>query len=186
MTFVLLSDSLVNLAQPQTLRCDHVQATDASEPGSSVGVAEAGGDCNPLQSFSSISYVLDALFWLDLLLCFRTGYVDDRNMVHMQPRGVAMNYLRTWFPVDLLANLPFEYIIGGMVLGRQPRGFPASLCTSASRLSTATMHNHRNCAVCCEEVSRFAKPAVDNGWLTLQKVYAQQKSQCQHWSHAAS
>eukprot|EP00899_Mesostigma_viride_P023536 jgi/Mesvir1/4367/Mv02446-RA.1 len=68
----------------------------------------------------------DALFFVDVLLNFRLGYIlEDGSMlasanpaiaefssaaVEMDPRKVAVHYVRTWFLVDLAASIPFDLI----------------------------------------------------------------------------
>ncbi len=54
--------------------------------------------------------ILDVWFALDILLNFRTGFVNHGTVV-MDPKKIASNYLSTWFVVDLLGTLPFEHMI---------------------------------------------------------------------------
>lgn len=64
-------------------------------------------------SWASLNFSLDALFWLDILLTFRTGWVDSRYVIHMRPGEAAWNYLKSWFAVDLVSSFPFEAIVYG-------------------------------------------------------------------------
>ena len=54
--------------------------------------------------------ILDVWFALDIVLNFRTGFVNHGTVV-MDPKKIASNYLSTWFVVDLLGTLPFELMI---------------------------------------------------------------------------
>lgn len=50
------------------------------------------------------------LLYTDILLNFRTTYVSRKGEVVSSSRGIALNYLRGWFVVDLLAALPFDHL----------------------------------------------------------------------------
>lgn len=49
-------------------------------------------------------------FFTDILLHFRTTYVSRKGEVVSDWRSIALNYLRGWFVVDLLAALPFDHL----------------------------------------------------------------------------
>lgn len=57
------------------------------------------------------SYVIDICFLIDLVLTFFSAYQeDDFHMV--EDRGkIAYNYMTGWFSVDLIAILPFEFML---------------------------------------------------------------------------
>ena len=59
---------------------------------------------------------VDVIFWIDIILTFRTGYIDNRQVIHMQPLEAAWQYLRTWFLVDVLSSFPFEALVYGVPL----------------------------------------------------------------------
>jgi hypothetical protein len=52
----------------------------------------------------------DLVFILDILLNFRTGYYDDEGHLVTDAKRIAVNYLRTWFLVDVLSVMPYELI----------------------------------------------------------------------------
>jgi len=58
----------------------------------------------------AVDLLVDIFFWLDMLICFRTGYTDSRQMVNMNAAFVAKKYLSTWFGVDFLSVIPFDDI----------------------------------------------------------------------------
>ena len=64
---------------------------------------------------AALGYVADAMFWMDLLVSFRTGFVDSKQIVTMDPVQVAIHYLKTWFLVDFLSCLPLENIASGVL-----------------------------------------------------------------------
>ncbi|KAG5895875.1 hypothetical protein JTB14_012258 [Gonioctena quinquepunctata] len=53
---------------------------------------------------------VEALFFIDILLNFRTTYVNRKGEVVSDWNAIAINYLRTWFVVDMLAALPFDLL----------------------------------------------------------------------------
>lgn len=46
----------------------------------------------------------------DILLNFRTTFVNKKGEVVSDWKSISINYLRTWFVVDLLAALPFDLL----------------------------------------------------------------------------
>nr|CAH7721628.1 unnamed protein product [Callosobruchus chinensis] len=46
----------------------------------------------------------------DIILNFRTTYVSRKGEVVSDWRAISLNYLRTWFVVDMLAALPFDLL----------------------------------------------------------------------------
>ncbi|ERL89039.1 hypothetical protein D910_06417 [Dendroctonus ponderosae] len=47
---------------------------------------------------------------MDILLNFRTTFVNKKGEVVSDWRSISVNYLKTWFVVDLLAALPFDLL----------------------------------------------------------------------------
>lgn len=60
------------------------------------------------KTFSSF---LDYLFWMDILLNFRTGFIH-RGEHEKNPRKIAAHYLESWFFIDIFASIPFELFFG--------------------------------------------------------------------------
>jgi CRP-like cAMP-binding protein len=61
---------------------------------------------------------LDIWFALDIMLNFRTGYINHGTVV-MDSKKIASHYLSTWFLVDLLGTLPFEQLMSTQVSSRK-------------------------------------------------------------------
>ena len=64
---------------------------------------------DPLGNFE---FVIDVFFLVDILRNFRTAYVNERGEVIADAWSIALNYLRTWFVLDLVASFPIEWFIG--------------------------------------------------------------------------
>lgn len=62
--------------------------------------------------------IVEAMFIIDIGLNFRTTYVNKKGEVVAKPKSVALNYLRGWFIVDLLAALPFDLLNAGGLYSR--------------------------------------------------------------------
>ena len=50
------------------------------------------------------------VFFLDILLNFRTTFVNHRGEVVTNSRDITINYIKTWFFLDLVAALPFDFL----------------------------------------------------------------------------
>lgn len=58
--------------------------------------------------------IIDVLFWLDFIINCISAYFDDEGKLIKTRKEVIVNYLRTWFFVDLVACLPMEQIFIGI------------------------------------------------------------------------
>ncbi|KAL9919191.1 eag-like K[+] channel isoform 2-T4 [Glossina fuscipes fuscipes] len=54
--------------------------------------------------------IVEGLFIVDILLNFRTTFVSSKGEVVSDSKLIAINYLKGWFVVDLLAALPFDHL----------------------------------------------------------------------------
>ncbi|GBP28292.1 Potassium voltage-gated channel subfamily H member 8 [Eumeta japonica] len=61
--------------------------------------------------------VVEALFIVDIVLNFRTTFVSKKGEVVSDSKAIALNYIRSWFVVDLLAALPFDLLYASDVYG---------------------------------------------------------------------
>lgn len=87
---------------------------------------------------------MDLMFWIDIVLTFRTGVIDNRQVlftyqsitpkrrlalgswwyvmqdvlqiIHMKPRFAAVHYVRSWLLVDVLSSFPFDTLVYGVML----------------------------------------------------------------------
>ncbi|KAJ3606116.1 hypothetical protein NHX12_025637 [Muraenolepis orangiensis] len=54
--------------------------------------------------------VVDVIFLVDIVLNFHTTFVGPAGEVISDARLIRMNYLKTWFVIDLLSCLPYDII----------------------------------------------------------------------------
>jgi len=57
-------------------------------------------------------YAMEGMFAIDIILCFFTQYVDDEDNKPIRDlKKIALKYLKTGFPLDALATVPFPLIL---------------------------------------------------------------------------
>lgn len=64
--------------------------------------------------------ILDTFFIIDVIKNFFSGYNEPDGQLVVAPRAVALNYLRTWFTLDVLASIPFDAIVSAAVGAKSP------------------------------------------------------------------
>ena len=57
-----------------------------------------------------INLMVDLMFIIDIFINFRTTYLEKEEVVS-SPKKIAIHYLKTWFIVDFVAAIPFDYFI---------------------------------------------------------------------------
>jgi len=62
------------------------------------------------------------LVYTDIILNFRTTYVSKCGQVVYDSRQMALNYIRGWFLLDLLAAIPFDLLYAFQVNTVMQRG----------------------------------------------------------------
>jgi len=65
----------------------------------------------PSTGLKSFNVIIDVWFIIDVILNFRTGYVDHGVMV-MDQKKITAKYLQTYFLVDFVASVPWELFLG--------------------------------------------------------------------------
>lgn len=53
---------------------------------------------------------MDVYFWFDVFLNFNLGYYDQNQILIMEWKQIARQYVWGWLTVDIIANLPVNYI----------------------------------------------------------------------------
>ncbi|XP_018911095.2 voltage-gated inwardly rectifying potassium channel KCNH6 isoform X3 [Bemisia tabaci] len=60
-----------------------------------------------------VDMIVDVTFIIDILINFRTTYVNPSDEIVSHPGKIAYHYLRGWFLIDLVAAIPFDLIVVG-------------------------------------------------------------------------
>lgn len=58
-----------------------------------------------------VDKLVDVMFFMDIIINFRTTYVNKNDEVVSQPKKIAFHYLKSWFIIDLIAAIPFDAVI---------------------------------------------------------------------------
>jgi len=75
----------------------------------------------------------------DIALNFRTTYVSRKGEVVSNSKSIAMNYVKGWFFVDLVAALPFDFLYASDVYSGEVGTFKYALQTDL-RASSLSIH----------------------------------------------
>ena len=54
--------------------------------------------------------IVDVIFFIDIVLNFHTTFVGPGGEVVSDPKIIRMNYLKSWFVIDLLSCLPYDIV----------------------------------------------------------------------------
>lgn len=60
-----------------------------------------------------IDLVVDVMFIIDILINFRTTYVNKNDEVVSHPGKIAVHYFKGWFLIDMVAAIPFDLLLFG-------------------------------------------------------------------------
>uniref|UniRef100_A0A8C8SFX4 Potassium voltage-gated channel subfamily H member 2 n=1 Tax=Pelusios castaneus TaxID=367368 RepID=A0A8C8SFX4_9SAUR len=69
-----------------------------------------GYTCTPL---TVVDLLVDIMFIIDILINFRTTYVNSNEEVVSHPARIATHYFKGWFLIDMVAAIPFDLLIFG-------------------------------------------------------------------------
>ncbi|XP_069094112.1 potassium voltage-gated channel subfamily H member 6 [Pleurodeles waltl] len=69
---------------------------------------ECGYSCNPL---NIVDLIVDIMFIVDIIINFRTTYVNVNDEVVSHPGKIAIHYFKGWFLIDMVAAIPFDLLI---------------------------------------------------------------------------
>lgn len=59
----------------------------------------------------AFSIPVDVTFVIDILINFRTTFVNGQDEVVSHPGRIAVHYLSGWFLIDLVAAVPFDLLL---------------------------------------------------------------------------
>uniref|UniRef100_A0A8C2JIL9 Potassium channel, voltage gated eag related subfamily H, member 7 n=1 Tax=Cyprinus carpio TaxID=7962 RepID=A0A8C2JIL9_CYPCA len=69
---------------------------------------ECGYSCSPI---NVVDLMVDIMFIVDILINFRTTYVNTNEEVVSHPAKIAVHYFKGWFFIDMVAAIPFDLLI---------------------------------------------------------------------------
>jgi len=61
--------------------------------------------------YNIFMYTIDGLYLIDIFVNFNTA-ISSENEIHMitERKKIAINYIKTWFIIDLVSVIPFDLI----------------------------------------------------------------------------
>ncbi|XP_076147555.1 voltage-gated inwardly rectifying potassium channel KCNH2 [Alosa pseudoharengus] len=71
-------------------------------------IQSCGYSCSPL---NVVDLIVDIMFIIDILINFRTTYVNANDEVVSHPIKIAVHYFKGWFLIDMVAAIPFDLLI---------------------------------------------------------------------------
>nr|XP_043895400.1 potassium voltage-gated channel subfamily H member 2-like isoform X2 [Solea senegalensis] len=73
-----------------------------------AAIQKCGYSCSPL---NVVDLIVDIMFIIDILINFRTTYVNSNDEVVSHPLRIAVHYFKGWFLIDMVAAIPFDLLI---------------------------------------------------------------------------
>ena len=67
------------------------------------------------EATSGLNLAIDIVFGLDLIKQFRTGFLTKDDFVVMDPKTIALTYLRGWFVIDFVSIFPIDTLVTAIV-----------------------------------------------------------------------
>ena len=63
-------------------------------------------------SWLIVDTVVDVFFFIDICVIFNTAFYDQDFKIVDNRKEIAIEYLKGWFTIDLVAVIPFEILFG--------------------------------------------------------------------------
>ncbi|XP_008286689.1 potassium voltage-gated channel subfamily H member 6-like [Stegastes partitus] len=73
-----------------------------------AAIQTCGYSCSLL---NVVDLVVDIMFIVDIIINFRTTYVNSNDEVVSQSSRIAVHYFKGWFLIDMVAAIPFDLLI---------------------------------------------------------------------------
>ncbi|KAL0966130.1 hypothetical protein UPYG_G00291270 [Umbra pygmaea] len=73
-----------------------------------AAMQNCGYSCSPL---TMVDLIVDIMFIVDIVINFRTTYVNTNDEVVSQSQRIAVHYFKGWFLIDMVAAIPFDLLI---------------------------------------------------------------------------
>jgi hypothetical protein len=58
--------------------------------------------------WSTVNNVINFLFFIDILVSFISAYQDEELKIIDDRKKIAVQYLKSWFAIDILSVFPFD------------------------------------------------------------------------------
>jgi len=68
----------------------------------------------PAPFFVAVDIMVDIFFAVDMILSFRTAFLDPNGLLNTMPTDIARHYFKTYFLVDFLSTMPIDRVVEAM------------------------------------------------------------------------
>ena len=58
-----------------------------------------------------VDTIIDVFFFIDILVTFNSSYYDQDMKLVINRKVIVMNYLKTWFLIDVVSCIPFQFFL---------------------------------------------------------------------------
>ena len=58
-----------------------------------------------------VDTIIDVCFFIDILVTFNSSYYDKEMKLVINRKTIVMNYLKTWFLIDVVSSIPFQLFL---------------------------------------------------------------------------
>ncbi|KAF4087858.1 hypothetical protein AMELA_G00076130 [Ameiurus melas] len=76
-----------------------------------LGSEKENDTCTYCKPLNNVDLVVDIMFIIDILINFRTTYVNANDEVVSHPLRIAVHYFKGWFLIDMVAAIPFHDLL---------------------------------------------------------------------------
>lgn len=76
-----------------------------------LGSEKKNNTCTYCMPLNTVDLIVDIMFIIDILINFRTTYVNANDEVVSHPLRIAVHYFKGWFLIDMVAAIPFDLLI---------------------------------------------------------------------------
>ncbi|OQS06854.1 tetrameric potassium-selective cyclic nucleotide gated channel-like [Thraustotheca clavata] len=94
------------------------------------------GEDTRLPSFISLDYVVDVFFGIDMLITFRTAFIDEEGHIEYNATRITTRYLKWWFWIDFISTFPFGPIADTLA--------PSTSMVNGTLTTTSTSQSYQN------------------------------------------
>ena len=60
-------------------------------------------------------WIIDFFFAMDIFINFRTGFLDEQQILHTSSPVISKHYMRGWLFIDLVSTIPFDKIVSAFL-----------------------------------------------------------------------
>jgi len=62
-------------------------------------------------AWTIVSFTIDFFFFIDIIIIFNSAFYDEEFLIVEDRKLIAKDYIFSWFMVDLMAIIPFDYLL---------------------------------------------------------------------------